>query len=35
MRHDSCGGRPAKVELLTSVDDVSSRLVPRTVLRSD
>jgi hypothetical protein len=32
-RHDGCGGKAAKVELLTGVDGVSSRPVRRIVLR--
>jgi hypothetical protein len=32
MRHDGCGGRGARAELLTGVDDVSSRPVRRIVL---
>jgi hypothetical protein len=34
MRHDGCGGRAARVELLTGVDGVSSRPVRRIVLRA-
>jgi hypothetical protein len=34
MRHDGCGGQPAKVELVTGVDGVSSRPVRRIVLKS-
>jgi hypothetical protein len=33
MRHDGCGGRVAKAELLTGVEGVSSRPVRRIVLR--
>jgi hypothetical protein len=34
MRHDGCGGsRAGKAELLTDVEGVSSRPVPRIVLR--
>jgi hypothetical protein len=33
MRHDGCGGRPARAELLTGIDGVSSRPVRRIVLR--
>ena len=33
-RHEGCGGRPAKAELLTSVEGVSSRPVRRIVLRA-
>jgi hypothetical protein len=32
MRHDGCGGRPGKVELLTGVEGVSSRPVRRIIL---
>jgi hypothetical protein len=32
MRHDGCGGRARKVELLTGVEEVSSRPVRRIVL---
>ena len=32
MRHDGCGGRPARVELLTGIDGVSSEPVRRIVL---
>jgi hypothetical protein len=34
MRHDGCGGRPGRVELLTGVDGVSSEPVRRIVLRA-
>jgi hypothetical protein len=34
MRHDRCGGRPAKVELLTGVESASSSPVRRIVLKS-
>jgi hypothetical protein len=34
MRHDGCGGRPLKAELLTGIDGVSSRPVRRIVLRA-
>jgi hypothetical protein len=34
MRHDGCGGRAARVELLTDIDGVSSRPVRRIVLRA-
>ena len=34
MRHASCGGRPAKVELLTGVESASSGPVRRIVLKS-
>jgi hypothetical protein len=30
MRHDGCGGRPSRAELLTGIDGVSSRPVPGT-----
>jgi hypothetical protein len=33
-RHAGCGGKAAKVELLTGVDGLSSRPVPRIVLRA-
>jgi hypothetical protein len=33
MRHDRCGGRPAKVELLTGVEGASSGPVRRIVLK--
>ena len=32
-RHEGCGGQPAKVELVTGVEGVSSRPVRRIVLR--
>ncbi len=32
MRHDGCGGRAGKVELLTGIDGASSRPVRRIVL---
>ena len=35
MRHDGCGGRAGKVELLTGLEGVSSRPVRRIVLRAD
>ena len=31
-RHDNCGGRPARVELLTGIDGVSMEPVRRIVL---
>jgi hypothetical protein len=34
MRHDGCGGRAGRVELLTGIDGVSSRPVRRIVLCS-
>ena len=34
MRHDRCGGKPAKVELLTGVEGVSSGPLRRIVLKS-
>jgi hypothetical protein len=34
MRHDGCGGRSGRAELLTGVEGVSSRPVRRIVLRS-
>jgi hypothetical protein len=33
MRHDGCGGRAGKVELLTGIDGASSRPVRKIVLR--
>jgi hypothetical protein len=35
MRHDGCGGRAGKVELLTGIDGASSRPVRKIVLRAD
>ena len=35
MRHDGCGGRPGRVELLTGIKGASSRVVRRIVLRAD
>jgi hypothetical protein len=35
MRHDGCGGRAGRAELLTGIDGVSSRPVRKIVLRSD
>ncbi len=32
MRHDGCGGKARKVELLTGIEDASSRPVRRIVL---
>ncbi len=32
MRHDGCGGRAAKAELLTGIEGASSRSVRRIVL---
>jgi hypothetical protein len=32
MRHDGCGGRAGKVELLTGIEGVTSRPVRRVVL---
>jgi hypothetical protein len=32
MRHDGCGGRAGKVELLTGIDGASSRPVRKIVL---
>jgi hypothetical protein len=34
MRHDRCGGQPARVELLTGVESVSLQPVRRIVLKS-
>jgi hypothetical protein len=33
MRHDGCGGRAGRAELLTDIEGVSSRPVRRIVLR--
>ena len=33
MRHDGCGGRAGKAELLTGIEGVPSRAVRRIVLR--
>jgi hypothetical protein len=33
MRHNGCGGRPARAELLTGVEGVSSRPVRKIALR--
>jgi len=33
MRHDGCGGRPARAELLTGIEAASSCPVRRIVLR--
>jgi hypothetical protein len=35
LRHDRCGGRAGKVELLTGIEGVSSRPVRRIVLAGD
>ena len=35
MRHDGCGGRAGKVELLTGVDGASSRPLRRILLCAD
>jgi len=35
MRHDSCGGRAGKVELITGIDGASSRPVRKIVLRAE
>jgi hypothetical protein len=35
MRHDGCGGRAAKAELLTGIEGASSRPVRRIVLRAE
>jgi hypothetical protein len=32
MRHDGCGGRPGRVELLTGIEGASSRPVRRIVV---
>jgi hypothetical protein len=34
MRHDGCGGRPGRVELLTGIEGASSRPVRKIVLRA-
>ena len=34
MRHDGCGELPAKAELMTGIDGMSSRPVRRIVLRA-
>jgi len=34
MRHDGCGGRAGRVELLTGIDGASSRPVRKIVLRT-
>ena len=34
MRHDGCGGRAGKVEMITGIQGASSRLVRRIVLRA-
>jgi hypothetical protein len=34
MRHDGCGGLPAKAELLSGIEGVSSRPVRKIVLRA-
>jgi len=34
MRHDDCGGRAARMELLTGIEAASSRPVRRIVLRT-
>jgi hypothetical protein len=33
MRHDGCGGRAGKAELLSGIEGISSRPVRRIVLR--
>jgi hypothetical protein len=33
MRHDGCGGRAGKAELITGIEGISSRPVRRIVLR--
>jgi hypothetical protein len=35
MRHEGCGGRAGRAELLTGIDGVSSRPVRKIVLRTD
>jgi hypothetical protein len=32
MRHDGCGGRPGRVELLTGIEGISSRPVRKIVV---
>ena len=32
MRHDGCGGRPGRVELITGIEGASSRPVRKIVL---
>jgi hypothetical protein len=34
MRHDGCGGRPGRVELLTGIEGFSSRPVRKILLRT-
>ena len=34
MRHDGCGGRAARAELMTGIESASSRPVRRIVLRA-
>jgi hypothetical protein len=34
MRHDGCGGRPGRVELLTGIEGASRRPVTKIVLLS-
>jgi hypothetical protein len=34
MRHDGCGGRPGRVELMTGIDGASNEPVRRIVLRA-
>jgi hypothetical protein len=35
MRHDGCGGRAGRAELITGIEGVSSRPVRRIVLRGE
>jgi hypothetical protein len=35
MRHDGCGGRPGRVELLTGIEGVSSRPVRKIVVLAE
>ena len=35
MRHDGCGGRAGKVELITGIGGASSRPVRKIVLRAE
>jgi hypothetical protein len=35
MRHDGCGGRAGRAELITGIEGANSRPVRRIVLRED
>jgi hypothetical protein len=35
MRHDGCGGRAGKVELMTGIEGASSRPVRKILLRAE